>query len=516
MGTTTRQTTRCRPRRPAACAACVAIIATGALTLLGGCIGLVARNPFPDLPPERVGAEIAPEQLRADLTAYFELIERTTPNPYLFVPREQVEARLASVCAAIDRPHTRRTFMPYLREVMAGYRIAHHYALDPKEEYNAWLAGGGRPFPLEVRVEGDQLAIASDEPPELQGALLRSINGLDAAELLAILRRATSAATDAYRDACIADDFHQRLWELGFEAPYAITADAASGTSLALTLPGADGTPIRTMFDRTFDPQGGDSSDAAKGPASPREDFSFRMLDGGVGLLRWDAMPMTERKSWDDFLERTFRELQASDATGLIIDMRSNGGGDSSLAAPLFAYITDKPFRFSGGKRWRISQDYEQFFESCMQWWVRILPWKQFVSPALASMRVGEERVFTTEPYTLEPLEPRFRGPVCVLIGPRTFSSAMMTSDAIATYGLARLIGEPTGGVPTDLGEVGFQRLPNSSIVVAFCTALFIRADGNEQNNGPVMPDEVVPVEPGKDAPLEAAVRWVKLQSEGG
>jgi hypothetical protein len=30
------------------------------------------------------------------------------------------------------------------------------------------------------------------------------------------------------------------------------------------------------------------------------------------------------------------------------------------------------------------------------------------------------------------------------------------------------------------------------------------------------MPDEVVPVEPGKDAPLEAAVRWVKLQSGGG
>ena len=505
---------RSTPRRLMAwiaCAATVVVAMSGA-----GCMRLVARNPFPDLPPERLNAEIPPEQLRDDLKSYFELIERTTPNPYLFVPREQVEARVASVSAAIDRPLTRRTFMPYLREVMAAYRIGHHYALDPKEEFNAWIAAGGRPFPLKVRVDGDKLVVASNDPPELEGATLKSVNGVDATGLLSRLRGATSSATDAYRDVSIADRFHQRLWELGLEPPYAIEAEAASGTSLARTLPGAEGKPIRTMFDRMFDSEGGDSAETEKSPSEPREDFSFRMLDGGVGLLRWDAMPMTARQSWEAFLQKTFQELETTRATGLIIDMRSNGGGDSSLAAPLFAYITDKPFRFSGGKRWRVSQDYEQFFESCMQWWVRILPWKRFISPALASIKVGEERLFTNEPYTLEPLEPRFRGPVCVLIGPRTFSSAMMTTDAIATYGLAHLIGEPTGGVPTDLGEVGFQRLPNSGIVVAFCTALFIRADGNEQNNSPVMPDELVPFEPGRDAPLEAAIRWVKRQSEGG
>ena len=169
-----------------------------------GCMSLVARNPFPDLPPERVNAEIPPEQLRDDLKAYFELIERTAPNPYLFVPREQVEARVVSVSAAIDRPLTRRTFMPYLREVMAAYRIGHHYALDPKEEFNAWTAAGGRPFPLKVRIEGDEVVIDSDEQPELKGALLRSINGAEAAEILARLRGATSSATDAYRDMTIA------------------------------------------------------------------------------------------------------------------------------------------------------------------------------------------------------------------------------------------------------------------------------------------------------------------------
>ena len=508
--------TKAPRRRLPSFTALMACAAATIVAMSSGCMSLVARNPFPDLPPERVNAEISAEQLRDDLKAYFELIERTTPNPYLFVPREQVEARLASVSAAVDRPLTRRAFMPYLREVMAAYRIGHHYALGAKEEYNAWLAAGGRPFPLKIRVEGDEVVIDSDDPTELAGARLTSVNGSGVADLLARMRRATSAATDAYRDVRIADDFHQRLWELGFEAPYALTADAPSGESLARTLPGADGKPIRTMFDRMFDARGVDSAETWKQPSTPSENFSFRMLDGGVGLLRWDAMPMTARKSWEDFLAKTFQELQTSRATGLIVDMRLNGGGDSSLAAPLFAYITDKPFRFSGGKRWRVSQEYEQFFDSCMQWWVRILPWKQFVSPALASIKVGEERVFTNEPYTLQPLEPRFRGSVCVLIGRRTFSSAMMTSDAIKTFGLAHVIGEPTGGVPNDLGECGYQRLPNSGIVVAFCTALFIRADGDETNRDPVMPDEVVPSEPGRDAPLEAAVRWVKRRSEGG
>lgn len=79
-----------------------------------------------------------------------------------------------------------------------------------------------------------------------------------------------------------------------------------------------------------------------------------------------------------------------------------SGGCDSGLASPFRAYIADKPFRFSGGKRRRMSPDYERFRDSSVRRWVRNLPCRHFISPEPASPKVGEERLFTTEPYSQE------------------------------------------------------------------------------------------------------------------
>ncbi|MFM7135015.1 MAG: hypothetical protein ACKO0W_11935 [Planctomycetota bacterium] len=67
-------------------------------------------------------------------------------------------------------------------------------------------------------------------------------------------------------------------------------------------------------------------------------------------------------------------------------------------------------------------------------------------------------------------------------------------------------IGQPTGGVPNALGDIGPFPLPNSRIVVPFSQKLFVRASGDESDLGPVRPHiDVAPV-PGRDAALERAI----------
>lgn len=59
------------------------------------------------------------------------------------------------------------------------------------------------------------------------------------------------------------------------------------------------------------------------------------------------------------------------------------------------------------------------------------------------------------EAHDLE--SPHFDGPVCFLIGSRTFSSAVMLANGVGDFHLAMLIGEETGGHPTAFGEhMGF------------------------------------------------------------
>jgi hypothetical protein len=82
----------------------------------------------------------------------------------------------------------------------------------------------------------------------------------------------------------------------------------------------------------------------------------------------------------------------------------------------------------------------------------------------------------------------------------------MLLADAARTYDLMLTIGQPTGGVPNALGEIGPFELPNSRIVVSFSQKMFIRASGDESDLGPVRPHiEVTPIA-GRDTTLERAI----------
>lgn len=65
------------------------------------------------------------------------------------------------------------------------------------------------------------------------------------------------------------------------------------------------------------------------------------------------------------------------------------------------------------------------------------------------------------------------RDKLAVLIGPATFSSAMMNAFHFRTRTNALLVGEPTGGSPNHPGEVRTFTLPHSKCVVQYSTKLF-------------------------------------------
>jgi len=92
----------------------------------------------------------------------------------------------------------------------------------------------------------------------------------------------------------------------------------------------------------------------------------------------------------------------------------------------------------------------------------------------------------------------------------------VVTAAAFTAAGMWRgppdplTIGQPTGGVPNALGDIGPFQLPNSRIVVNFSQKMFIRASGDETDVGPVRPHiEVAPVA-GRDAVLERAIEEIR------
>jgi hypothetical protein len=61
-------------------------------------------------------------------------------------------------------------------------------------------------------------------------------------------------------------------------------------------------------------------------------------------------------------------------------------------------------------------------------------------------------------------------GPVFVLIGPSTFSSAVDNAVELQRVLAAKLVGEDSGGMPSGYGEVAKLALPNSKLVIRYTT----------------------------------------------
>ena len=79
--------------------------------------------------------------------------------------------------------------------------------------------------------------------------------------------------------------------------------------------------------------------------------------------------------------------------------------------------------------------------------------------------------------------------PLCVLIGPGTFSSAMLLANSVKQGRLGFLIGEPTGEPPNSFGEVYAFRLPMSGLQGQVSSSEFVLdRDPTARSHG-VLPD---------------------------
>ena len=103
-----------------------------------------------------------------------------------------------------------------------------------------------------------------------------------------------------------------------------------------------------------------------------------------------------------------------------------------------------------------------------------------------------------------------FKGKVCFLIGPRTFSSANMLAATVKDFKLATLIGEPTGEPGNDYGELCDIKLPNTGFLAFTSTTIWVRPNNDKKDNNPILPDYAVKRSTtGHDNVLQFAEKWL-------
>lgn len=435
-----------------------------------------------------------PRALHADLRHLRRTFEAVHPDLYRHTSRSAIDALAEALHAQIDEPMTARAFYVLAARLAAAFGDGHTRVDFPQDAFARNARGGAATFPFTVRPAGRGLAVdrtcllgdAREAWP--RDARIRTVNGRDADSLFAAVRDLLSGAP-AYRDAVAGDQFPYLLWAVGVEAPFRLTIDR----------------PASPRGTRRIEPIDVDGVGFGRvrgclspAPASP---FAFRRLPDDVGLLT--IRSLTQPTRFRRFLDAVADSTARRPVRGWIVDLRDNEGGRTKVAELVLGTLTARPVRLIARKEWKVSRPYQRYLH------------RQGAPDALRPYL--EERPgrilrirYAADPPPRVPL--RLRAPVAVLVGPRTFSSAVTLAGTIQAYDLATLVGRETGGRANRFGEGYPFRLPHTRLRAMVSSAYFVQSNGDARARGGVRPDVPVaaPGSVSSDLALGAALAWLR------
>ncbi len=206
------------------------------------------------------------------------------------------------------------------------------------------------------------------------------------------------------------------------------------------------------------------------------EPYSFT-IDKDKNVAVMDFRSFQDIPKMELFADSMFRELHSQNISNLIIDIRNNGGGNSSVGDVLLRYISPEPF---------VQMDKAL---------TRITPFTK----KLMGMKDGMPYFSISEVSPSSYIEPRtedegyYNGNVYLLISNKTFSSAGSFAWVFKECGMGKVLGEETGGMNVCFGDVLGYKLPVSGLQCSISYKRFwqFRADENDIHG--TIPDVEVP-----------------------
>ena len=210
-----------------------------------------------------------------------------------------------------------------------------------------------------------------------------------------------------------------------------------------------------------------------------RRSFEFRMLPHGIAYLSLGEFA-------NDRGAKIFKEhlSQILSAKGLILDVRSNGGGSTNNGLEILSWLTRKPVPLPVLRS-------PQYIATYRAWDGPSEQWKVLTGAGDAYQQSHDHH---------------FDGPVAVLIGPRTFSAAEDFVVSFVAMKRGILVGRKTAG---SSGQPLMFKLPGGGLA-RICTAQETFPDGRKFIDIGIAPEikvrqTIADVRAGRDPVIAAA-----------
>jgi hypothetical protein len=326
-----------------------------------------------------------------------------------------------------------------------------HTSIKGSKAFNRYIdTASSLAFPFALKFWSDTMVISANlrrKDPILQrGTIVTSINGYTTRDLTDTLFNYITtdgysmngkyqslstgfAFANLYKNVIgLTDSFDiHYIYSLGFESqtyvkPYDFRADTMNKKTLS------HGPP-------------------AKGSGKKKEKPTFYLSSVNLQLdtvMKTGFMTVTtfdRSNHLRKFFKNSFRVLQENHIKNLIIDVRSNGGGDAGLSTLLTRYIADHKFKLADSLYTiRPPAEYRKYIQN--GFWYGLL-----VSAVTRKGKDGKLHFRYFEKHYYSPKEKyHYDGQVFILIGGNSFSATTLFAGDLKGQKNVTLVGEETGG----------------------------------------------------------------------
>ena len=444
-----------------------------------------------------VNQQLSPDQLIADVDFYLKTLEEAHANPYAQISAKEFRARAEGIKSRIRRQGamTQKEFWLLFTQLVSAIQDSHSYVVDPrffiKPEDDTT-----KYFPLRtVYIDGKIVVKESFADQKIEkGSVIKAVNGISSDELI---RRISEHRSGVERERV--ESAVLWLW---------VGAAEIFGRPDEFTVAFSDGRKIQIRGLRLTEFIQRENAARAANPSTTTNNspLELKLLKGGVAYLNSTTFSYDLEK-YRALLKDVFTQIQTAGVKKLIIDVRSNTGGNSALGDALIDMFNSKPYRHYS-MRWKRSVQYVEEMQR-----KKIPVPDNYLALRPGEMLSGESQVVTPVDNPL-----RFKGRVYVLSAKETFSSGQMFLAVIKDSGLAKIIGEENNEPVCSYGEIFFFNLPHSRLRTSVSVKYFIPPAGCKDARG-VLPD--IPVKrrvadyvTGRDAILEATLKLIEREGD--
>ncbi|MBI1251770.1 MAG: peptidase S41 [Alphaproteobacteria bacterium] len=455
--------------------------------------------------------------LRGDAAILRQAYETLHPGLLRYATPGETQARFDALEQAFSRDQSLAEAYLRLSQFLATIRCGHTYANffnQRRAVREALFERADKPPFCFIWLEGRMIVTRnlSGDPRLAPGAEIVRLNGMAPARVLRTLMAYARAdgGNDAKRAAFLSVSGLNRLE--AFDVFYPLVYPMADGVyRLRVRAPGGRSQSVEA---------------AAITPAQRSEAFAAPASSGDAPLwtLSFPAprcalltMPnwVTYNTSWNwrDFLDDAFAQIADRRASGLIVDLRDNEGGED-CGDEIIARLIDRDLvsnAYERRVRYRKTPDaLNPYLET---WDNSFRDWGDAAEP-LDDRFFRLRREGDDAGKRITPKGPRFSGAVIVLTSAQNSSATFQFAKLVQENGLGRLLGGATGGNRRGIngGAFFFLRLPGSGLE---CDLPLIGTfPTTPQPDAGLLPDIAVAptaqaLAAGRDAQLEAALALI-------